>query len=92
MPFMLSNRSTPLLSYTVKEEGPNGWHYEFASSLGTESLVKKHRHKIGSDVVAHTYLSMIMWREYEGGIELYNIVKGEANGWLPMWVQNYYSK
>ena len=52
MPLMVSNRSMILLGYTAKEEGPNGWHYEFSSSLGTESLIKKHKDKIGSDVVS----------------------------------------
>ena len=73
-----------MLAYTFKEEGLNGWHYEFASSLGTEALVKAHKESIGSDVVAHTYLSMIMWRQYEGGIELYNIAKVDTKGWVPM--------
>ena len=52
MPLMVSNRSMVLLGYTAKEEGPNGWHYEFSSSLWTEALIKKHQDKIGSDVVS----------------------------------------
>ena len=35
---------------------------------------------------------MIQWREYEGGIELYYIAKGELKGWLPMALQNYLSE
>ena len=84
MPALLSNRSSPTLTYTAKDEGDNGWHYEFASSLGTKSLVKKYKDEIGSDVVAYNYLSMLMWRQYEGGIELYNIHKADMKGWVPI--------
>ena len=63
MPPLVYNRSTMLLGYTSKdEEGPDGWHYEFVSSLGTEGLVKQHKDKIGSDVLGYTHLNMIMWR------------------------------
>ena len=72
-----------MLVYTSKDEGGNPWHYERVSSLKTEFIVKNHADLIGSDVVSWAYINMIMWREYEGGIELYNINKVDMGGWIP---------
>ena len=69
MPYPMSNRSSPMLVYTSKDEGGNPWHYERVSSLKTEFIVKNHADLIGSDVVSWAYINMIMWREYEGGID-----------------------
>ena len=86
MPPMVWNRSTMLLGYTKKadEAGPDSWNYEFVSSLGTEAFVRKYKKEIGGDVLGFTHLNMIMWRQYDGGIELQQIAQFDMKGWIPM--------
>jgi len=75
MPALISNRSMLVFSYTKQadEEDIDGWRYEFGSSLGTEPFVDKYKTEIGNDVLGYTHLNMIMWRPYDGGIELQQI-------------------
>ena len=84
MPTLISNRSTIFFGYEVKEDVPNGWHYVFGSSQGTEALAEQHKDKIGSDVLAYMHINMVMFREYEGGIELKQTGKYDLKGWLPI--------
>ena len=78
------NRSTMLLCYTKKADYTDSWNYEFASSLGTDAFVRKYKEEIGGDVLSHTHLNMIMWRQYDGGIELQQIAQFDMKGWIPM--------
>lgn len=62
---------------------PDSWNYEFVSSLGSESFVRAYKKEIGGDVLGYTHLNMIMWRQYEGGIELQQIAQFDMKGWIP---------
>ena len=81
MPMFVSDRSLIVCSYPGQTE--DGWTYRVSSSQGNEAQVEARQAEIGDDVVANQVIQCLMFKAYDGGVELKQCICLDLAGMLP---------